>query len=71
MPPRNDTLEPVTPAFTFPVTEVLSRYLAMTAPNRSRARAENRRPSRAQTASANGSALPRADELWDSLGDFA
>jgi hypothetical protein len=53
------------------VTEVLSRYLAITAPDRSRAQAEHRRASRAQVASANDFALTRAEELWDSLGDFA
>jgi hypothetical protein len=71
MPTLNDTRDPVTPPFTFPVSEVLSRYLAMTAPTRSRAGAENRRPPSAQTARSNGSAHTRAEELWDSLGDFA
>ena len=71
MPTFNDTREPVTPAFSFPVSEVLSGYLTMTAPTRSRAGAENRRPPRTQTAGSDGLAQTRAEELWDSLGDFA
>ena len=69
MPTLDDTREPVTPAFTFPVTEELSRYLAMTGPTPFRTGAENRRPPKAQTS--DGSAQTPADELWDSLGDFA
>ncbi len=71
MPTLNDTREPATPAVTFPVTEELSRYLAMTGPTSSRTGAEIRRPPGAQTASSDGSAQTRAEELWDSLGDFA
>ena len=71
MPTFNDTREPVTAAFTFPVSEVLSGYLTMTAPTRSRVGAEHRRSPRAQTAGSDGLAQTRAEELWDSLGDFA
>lgn len=71
MPTLNDTREPATPAFTFPVTDVLSRYLAMTGPTPSRTGAENRRPPSAQTVNSDGLAQTRAEELWDSLGDFA
>lgn len=71
MPTSNDTREPVTAAFTFPVSEVLSGYLTMTAPTRSQLGAEHRRPRGAQTASSDGLAERRAEELWDSLGDFA
>ena len=71
MPTRNDTRDPVTRAFTFPVTEELTRYLAMTGPTPSGTGGENRRPPRAPTASSDGSVQTRAEELWDSLGDFA
>ena len=53
------------------MTEELSRYLAMTSPTPSRTGAENRKPPSAQTASSDGSAQTPAEELWDSLGDFA
>ncbi len=71
MPTLNDTREPVTPTFTFPVTEELVRYLAMTGPAPSGTGVENTRAPRAQTASSDGSVPTRAEELWDSLGDFA
>jgi hypothetical protein len=71
MPTFNDTREPVTPAFTFPVTDVLSRYLAMSGSTPSGTGAKNPRPASAETASADGSAQTRAEELWDALGDFA
>jgi len=50
------------PVRTHPVSELLSRYFAMTAPGRPRSAAmvpaERPRP-------------VRAEELWDALGDFA
>jgi hypothetical protein len=59
MPTFDDTRDQVAPSFLHPVTEVLSRYLAMTAPTRARASADDR-PVQIQ-----------AEELWDALGDFA
>lgn len=71
MPAFTDTRDHVTPSFMFPVSEVLSRYLAMTAPTRSRAGAEERTPPTPRAAGSDGSAQTRAEELWDALGDFA
>ena len=68
-----DTREALTPSLVFPVSEVLSSYLAMTAPTRSRAgaRAEGRTAPGPRAAGSDESGELRAAELWDALGDFA
>ena len=71
MPNFSDTRERFTPSPTHPVTEALSRYLAMTAPDRSRPGAKDRTSPRYQTASSDRSVQIRVEELWDTLGDFA
>ena len=63
MPTFSDTRDRVAPSFTHPMTEVLSDYLAMTAPERTSPGSPAETPDR--------SAQSRAEELWDALGDFA
>ena len=71
MPTFNDSRGLVAGAFTFPVTEELSCYLAMTDPTPCRTGAEHRRAPRARTVRSEGSAQTHLEELWDALGDFA
>ena len=71
MPINDDTRERTAPFFPYPVSEAVSRYLAMTAPALSSTPAPNRviRPS-----AAIGAAEPdhtHLEDLWDLLGDFA
>ena len=57
--------------FTHPVDEALSRYLAMTTPGRPRARVEDRTPCSPEDAGYDTLVQMRAEELWDTLADFA
>src|SRR5207253_2128559 len=66
-----DSREHSSPSFTHPVSEALSRYLAMTAPGRARAGTGDRTPPASVPFGSDGSAQLRAEELWDALGDFA
>ncbi|HEX4532336.1 MAG TPA: hypothetical protein VIA11_23340 [Acidimicrobiia bacterium] len=68
MPSFDDT---IAPSLLHPVSEVLTRYLAMTAPARSSSGAAPRTPLSSQSPRDNRSAAIRAEELWDALGDFA
>jgi hypothetical protein len=68
MPNFDDT---IAPALVHPVSEVLTRYLAMTAPARSRSGADARTPLSSRSPDDHRSAAIRAEELWDALGDFA
>ena len=68
MPSFDDT---IAPSLMHPVSEVLTRYLGMTAPARSRSGAEARTPLSSRPPDENSSAAIRAEELWDALGDFA
>ena len=66
MPSFDDT---IAPSLVHPVSEVLARYLAMTAPSRSGA--EARTPLSSRSPDDDRSPAIRAEELWDALGDFA
>ncbi len=71
MPINDKTQDRPAPFFPYPVSEALSRYLAMTAPAPSVTSAPNRvtRPSAAiGAAEADDTQL---EDLWDLLGDFA
>jgi hypothetical protein len=71
MPTFNDSRDRSPSPATHPVSEALSRYLAMTAPTRARAGLEHRTPHASEALGFDGSAQLRAEELWDALGDFA
>jgi hypothetical protein len=71
MPTFEDARDQVAPSFLHPVTEVLSRYLAMTAPASSRTIAEDRALPVSEAGRSEGSRQIQAEELWDALGDFA
>jgi hypothetical protein len=68
MPSFDDT---IAPALMHPVSEVLTRYFAMTAPARPRSRDEDGARRSSPAPGAERSAAIRAEELWDALGDFA
>jgi hypothetical protein len=63
--------ETFAPSLTHPVSEVLTRYLAMTAPARGRSGADAHTPRPSRSPGDDRSAAIRAEELWDALGDFA
>jgi hypothetical protein len=67
MPSFDDT---IAPTLLHPVSEVLTRYLAMTAPARSSSDAAHP-PLSSGSPRDDRSAAIRAEELWDALGDFA
>jgi hypothetical protein len=71
MPTFDDTRDQIAPSLLHPVTEVLSRYLAMTAPARSRASADDRTLPSSEAGRSDGSVQIQTEELWDALGDFA
>ncbi len=64
MPSFTDSRDRAAPLPTHPVSEVLSRYFAMTAPTRVRS-------ARSSEDDYEASSRRRAEELWDALGDFA
>jgi hypothetical protein len=69
MPSFDDTFAP---SPMHPVSEVLTSYLAITAPARARSGAEARTPLLSSRSPGDDrSATIRAEELWDALGDFA
>jgi hypothetical protein len=71
MPTFRDTRTRPERSSSHPVTEVLSRYLAMTAPERPRPGSHDRTSPRSPVTSSRPSVQRRAEELWDALGDFA
>jgi len=68
MTTANDSTDRASRSFPHPMSEMLSRYFSMTAPGRSRHAAATR--GTAQTRS-RIETQRRAEELWDSLADFA
>ena len=70
MTTANDSTDRVSRSFPHPMSEMLSRYFSMTAPGRSRRTAATRGTSSAPTRS-RVETQRRAEELWDSLADFA
>ena len=71
MPTFQNTRRRGAPSVKHPVSDVLSRYLAMTAPARRRASVLAPAPRSSDALRAERSAGSRAEELWDALGDFA
>lgn len=66
----NDAQNRGTRSFPHPMSEMLSRYFSMTAPGRSRHGEATRGNTLPQTRS-RVDTQRRAEELWDSLADFA
>jgi hypothetical protein len=66
----NDSRDRAARSFPLPISETLSRYFSMTSPGRPRREAEARGTSGPQTRS-RVETQRRAEELWDSLADFA
>ena len=66
----NDASPRVEPSFAHPVTEMLTRYLAIASPARGRGTLSDGVPPSPATTSGTSAQL-RAEELWDELGDFA
>ena len=66
----NDSQTRAARSFPHPVSEALSRYFSMTSPGRPRRDSEARGNSGPQTRS-RVETQRRAEELWDTLADFA
>ena len=66
----NDVQNRAARSFPHPVSEALARYYSMTSPGRHRRDGEARGTSGPQTRS-RVETQRRAEELWDSLADFA
>lgn len=70
MTTTNDSRDRASRYFPYAMSEMLTRYFSMTAPGRSRRAAVPHGTSSPQTRS-RVETQRRADELWDTLADFA
>jgi hypothetical protein len=71
MPINDKTQDRPAPFFPYPVSEALSRYLAMTAPGISRTTAPDRAIQPSAAIGAGEADHTQLEDLWDLLGDFA